>query len=238
MGREGRVPFPVTTTWPAGWRSRRDHRPAGACAPNSGAYLEPRALLFAQRAVMERSDEIELVRLAGQGDARAFRSLSDHFLPKIVAYAQRLLGRPAEAEDVAQETFLRLWQHAARWSPDARLATWLFRVAHNLAIDRLRVRREAGSAALEHAAAEDRPSGLLQRKQLAGAVEQAMLVLPERQRAAIALCHYEGLGNPEIAAVLEVSVEAVESLLSRGRRALRETLTSVRAEHAAEGERP
>ena len=187
---------------------------------------------------MERAEEIELMRLVGGGDARAFRSLSDHFLPKIVAYAQRLLGRPAEAEDVAQETFLRLWQHAARWSPDARLSTWLFRVAHNLAIDRLRARREVGPAALEAAAAPDRPSGLLQRKQLASAVEQALLALPERQRAAIALCHYEGLGNPEIAAVLEISVEAVESLLSRGRRALRETLSSVRGEHAHEGEGP
>jgi RNA polymerase sigma-70 factor, ECF subfamily len=187
---------------------------------------------------MERADEIELMRLAGRGDARAFRSLSDHFLPKIVAYAQRLLGRAAEAEDVAQETFLRLWQHAARWSPDARLATWLFRVAHNLAVDRLRGRRERelGGDALESAMAEDRPSGLLQRKQVASAVEGALLALPERQRAAIALCHYEGLGNPEIAAVLDVSVEAVESLLSRGRRALREQLTGVHAQHHAEGE--
>jgi RNA polymerase sigma-70 factor, ECF subfamily len=187
---------------------------------------------------MERADEIELMRLAGAGDARAFRSLSDHFLPKIVAYAQRLLGRAAEAEDVAQETFLRLWQHAARWSPDARLATWLFRVAHNLAVDRLRARREVGDAALEHAVAEDRPSGLLERKRVASAVERALLALPERQRAAIALCHYEGLGNPEIAAVLDVSVEAVESLLSRGRRALRESLTGVHAVNHVEGEGP
>jgi len=81
-----------------------------------------------------------------------------------------------------------------------------------------------------------RPSGLLQRKQVASAVESALLALPERQRAAIALCHYEGLGNPEIAAVLDVSVEAVESLLSRGRRALREKLTGVHAQHQTEGE--
>jgi RNA polymerase sigma-70 factor (ECF subfamily) len=173
---------------------------------------------------MERSDEIELVRLVGTGDARAFRSLSDHFLPKILAYAQRLLGNAAEAEDVAQETFLRLWQNAAQWSPEARLSTWLFRVAHNLAVDRVRKRREVGDDALERTAGEDRPSSLLQRKETASAVERALLALPERQRAAIALCHYEGLGNPEIAAVLEVSIDAVESLLARGRRALRESL--------------
>src|SRR5689334_20036326 len=166
---------------PVGW---------GTFTRPTGVVLQPEATrpaLVCVHRVMERSDEIELVRLAGTGDARAFRSLSDHFLPKILAYAQRLLGNAAEAEDVAQETFLRLWQNAAQWSPDARLSTWLFRVAHNLAVDRVRKRREVGDDALERTAGEDRPSSLLQRKETASAVERALLALPERQRAAIAL---------------------------------------------------
>ena len=217
---------------PVGWGMLPRPTGVGVREHANADRTPPRALLCAQRALMERSDEIELVRLAGSGDARAFRSLSDHFLPKILAYAQRLLGNAAEAEDVAQETFLRLWQNAAQWTPEARLATWLFRVAHNLAVDRVRRRREVGDAELERAAGEDRPSGLLERKEVAGTVERALLGLPERQRAAIALCHYEGLGNPEIAAVLEVSVEAVESLLARGRKALRERLLELEGDRS------
>jgi RNA polymerase sigma-70 factor (ECF subfamily) len=178
---------------------------------------------------MERDEEIELMQRTGQGDAQAYRALADHFLPRIVAYCTRLLGNPTEAEDVAQETFLRLWKQADRWKPDARLSTWLFRIAHNRCIDRLRKRRESSPDHLDRQSIGDRPSALMLRKQIASAVELALSELPERQRAAISLSHYEGLSNPEIAEVLDVSVEAVESLLSRGRRTLRRELASLHA---------
>ena len=183
----------------------------------------------AERGDVERDEEIALMKRVGAGDAQAYRALSDHFLRRIVAYAQRLLGNPAEAEDVAQETFLRLWKQADSWKPQARLSTWLYRIAHNLCIDRIRRRRDTSPDHLERFSIGDRPSALMLRKQVADAVELALSGLPERQRAAIALSHYEGLSNPEIAEVLEVSVEAVESLLSRGRRALRKDLAALHA---------
>ncbi|MDH5674478.1 MAG: sigma-70 family RNA polymerase sigma factor [Myxococcales bacterium] len=174
---------------------------------------------------MQRETESELMQRVAAGDTRAYRTLSDHFLDKIVAHGARLLGDPAEAEEVAQETFLRLWQGAARWRPEARLSTWLFKVAQRLCIDRLRRRREVGPDAIDRQEAGDRPSALLMRKQLAERVSQALLALPERQRAAISLAHYEGMTNPEVAEVLEISVEAVESLLARARRSLRSSLS-------------
>lgn len=179
-------------------------------------------------AVSSDGDETALIAEAGRGDAQAYRALSDRHLGKIVGYANRLLADSAEAEDVAQETFLRLWKQAAKWQPKAKLHTWLFRVAHNLCIDRLRARRPAEPDALERQSSGDRPSGLLARKQLASEVEQALAELPERQRAAIALTHYQGLSQADAADVLQCGVEAVESLLSRGRRTLRQRLSHLR----------
>lgn len=177
---------------------------------------------------MDGDDEIGLIAQAGLGDGQAYRVLCDRHLAKIVAYAHRLLRDATEAEDVAQETFLRLWQRAPEWQPRAKLHTWLFRVAHNLCIDRLRKRREAGPEALERQSSGDRPSGLLERKQLATEVEQALSRLPERQRAAITLIHYQGLTQADAADVLECGIEAVESLLARGRRTLRQELSYLR----------
>lgn len=174
--------------------------------------------------VSQADDETGLMGRVAEGDAVAYRELSDRHLAKIVAYANRLLHDPSEAEDVAQETFLRLWQRAQHWRPEAKLHTWLFRVAHNQCIDRLRRRREAGPEALDRQSSGDRPSELLARKRLANEVDAALAALPERQRAAIALTHYQGLNNTEAAAVLDCGVEAVESLLSRGRRTLRKEL--------------
>lgn len=173
-------------------------------------------------------EEVAWLAQVGAGDARAYRALSDRYLAGILNYATRILSDRSEAEDVAQETFLRLWTHAERWEPRARPSTWLYRVAHNLCIDRLRKHRPTSSDDLDRRSTGDRPSGLLERKELAAEVQGALDALPERQRAAIVLSHYQGLSNPEIAAVLEVGVEAVESLLSRGRRTLRQRLSPLR----------
>src|SRR5690606_41353157 len=84
-----------------------------------------------------------LVRLAGEGAAQACAALVDRHLPRILGMAARMLGNRAEAEDVAQEVFLRTWRHARDWKPGrARFSTWMYRVAMNLCHDRLRRRRE------------------------------------------------------------------------------------------------
>ncbi len=164
------------------------------------------------------------MRRTAKGDPVAFRALADAHLAKIMNYAYRLLHDRTEAEDIAQETFLRLWKDAGRYEPKARVTTWLHRIAHNLCIDRMRGRREQPSDTLDEERTSQEPGGLLDRKRVALEVGHALAELPERQRAAITLVHYQGLSNIEAAAVLDVNVDALESLLARGRRSLREKL--------------
>lgn len=154
----------------------------------------------------------------------AFRQLADRHLDSVVRFATRWLGRRDEAEEVAQETFLRVWQHARSYEPTARVSTWLHRIAHNAAVDRLRKRHETTSDEIDDQPASNRPSLLLSQKETALAVQTALDSLAPRQRAAITLVHYQGLSGAETAEVLDVEVEAVESLLARGRRKLRQLL--------------
>jgi RNA polymerase sigma factor (sigma-70 family) len=173
-------------------------------------------------------DEALLARVA-KGDPAAVRAFVARKLPRLLALAQRMLGEAAEAEDVAQETFVRAWKHAGSWKPGgARFDTWLHRVALNLCYDRLRRRREV---AMENPPdhPDDGPApdrGLLARD-VGRRVASAMADLPDRQREAVTLCHYQELTNIEAAALMDVSVEALESLLSRGRRALRAALSDM-----------
>ena len=179
--------------------------------------------------VTEPDSDLVCLQRVGRGDQRAFRELVDRYLQAITRFALRTLHDHAEAEEVAQETFLRLWTEAADFEPRAQLKTWLYRVARNQCIDRIRKRRSHGKEVELDESAEggDRPSALLLRKQTAAQVEEALAALPERQREAIALVHYEGLSGAEACEVLSISAEALESLLARGRRALRERLRDV-----------
>lgn len=181
----------------------------------------------------ERSDD-ELVAAVAGGDEAACRALMVRHLPRMVALGRRMLGNHADAEDVAQEVFLRVWTHADRWQPGkAQFGTWLHRVATNLCLDRIRKNRggtEDIDAIPEPASDEPGPDRKLEQSQLAARVDAALGQLPARQRAAIALSHYQGLSNTETADILDVSVEAVESLLSRARRQLRAELATEKDE--------
>ncbi len=171
-----------------------------------------------------------LVARVGAGDSTAWRALMDVWLGRIVAFAWRMLGDHAEAEDVAQEAFLRLWTQAPRWRAEARVGTWLHRVAHNLCIDRLRRRRRTATEAdpPDRADPAGGPDADSQRRRVARTVEAALARLPERQRAAIVLVHYQELGQDEAAGILGVGLDALESLLARGRRSLRDGLRDMR----------
>ncbi len=162
-----------------------------------------------------------------QGDVSAYRALMDHYVRPVLNYSQRLLGSRAEAEEVTQEVFLRLWKLQTPWSPDARVISWLLRVAHNLCTDRLRRRREVGDTGAEAISDSRRPSHVLEQRQRVEAIRAEIDKLPERQRAALVMSHFEGLSNGEIAEAMEVGVEAVESLLSRARRQLRGRLERI-----------
>ena len=166
----------------------------------------------------------ELVRRIGAGDPIALQAMVARKLPRILALAARMLGDAAEAEDVAQETFMRIWRHASGWRQgQARFDTWIHRVALNLCYDRLRRRREWVTDELPEVADDaplpDAMPGDEQRR-----VNQALQRLAPRQREAIVLVYYQELSNIEAAGAMQISVDALESLLARGRRALQAML--------------
>lgn len=171
-----------------------------------------------------------LVAAVGRGEPAAIRAFVAAKSARMMALAGRLLGDAAEAEDVTQEVFVRVWKQAPNWRPgQAKFDTWMHRVATNLCYDRLRKRRETPSDTVPERA-DDGPApdaGLLA-ADTATQVERALAALPDRQREAIVLAHYQELGNIEAASVMEISVEALESLLSRGRRALRASLADLK----------
>lgn len=183
-------------------------------------------------ALGEASDDALLILFAG-GDADAARVLTQRLTPRVFAHALRLLGGDrAEAEDIAQEAMLRLWRVAPHWRQgEARVTTWLYRVVANLCTDRL---RKARAVALDDVAEppDDTPGALseIEDRQRVVALNAALDSLPDRQRQAVILRHMEGLGNPEIAEVMDISTEAVESLTARGKRALSATLVGRREE--------
>ncbi len=181
----------------------------------------------------EDDSDDALVLRAGSGDRHAASRLIARHSPRILAVCVRMLGDRALAEDCAQETFIKLWRTAHRWKPGrAKFETWLYRVATNACIDRLRQRRpetaeeEAAETADGAPLAED---GMIAEERRR-TVEQALGALPDRQRMAVVLCHYQELSYADAAAVMDVSVDAFESLLARARRSLKESLAPQRAE--------
>lgn len=173
----------------------------------------------------EPSDQA-LVTAMAAGDADAFAILVGRHVGSVGAIARRMLGDDAEAEDVAQEVFLKLWRLGADLTLDAHgVRPWLRRVASNLAIDRLRARRrlDVTDDVPEVADAPRQMQGL-DGNDVAARVDTALQGLPERQRLALMLFHFEGLSQLEVAASMGISDEAVESLLARARRALRAEL--------------
>lgn len=174
--------------------------------------------------------DLPLLRAIADGDEPACRALVDRYLARLHALATRLLGDLAEAEDVCQDVFVQAWKKAPRWQPgrsrdDARFGTWLHGVTLNACRDRLRRRRPQSDAALDDIGDDTPgPAQRLASEDTARAVRAAIARLPDRQREALVLCHYQELPQAEAAALLGVSVEAVESLLARARRSLRQSL--------------
>lgn len=171
----------------------------------------------------------ELLARLGNGETQAARELVARKLPRILSLAQRLLGQRADAEDVAQEAFVRVWKQASQWRRgQARFDTWLHRVVLNLCYDRLRSPRAKHEQAVEQlpdaADADPTPEQELGQAQHSSRVAAALARLPTRQREALVLHYYQELPQADVAVLMEVSVDALESLLRRARNNLRTRL--------------
>jgi RNA polymerase sigma-70 factor (ECF subfamily) len=155
----------------------------------------------------------------------AFTRLLDRHLGPLQGFLYRLTFNAADADDLAQEAFLRVWQHASRWQPNrVKFTTWLYHIARNLAIDQHRKRRDTDNDTSQIAAAEPAAENALDAETRRREVRRAVAELPERQRTALLLCQFQGMSNKDAAETLEVSVDALESLLARARRNLKDTL--------------
>lgn len=173
-------------------------------------------------------DDDQLLARAGGGDAAAFRQLVNRHLGLVVAVARRVLNDEAEAEDVAQDVMLRLWNTGGTLEVQgAGLRPWLRRVTSNLCIDRIRGRRRTVvTDEVPEQLQEPTQTQQLDERDLGKRVGEVMARLPERQRIALSLFHLEGLSQQEVAKALAVSEDAVESLLARARRAVKAALES------------
>ena len=173
----------------------------------------------------KQDDNVLLVAFA-KGDRSAAQQLTERLMPKIYSHAYYRLGNIADAEDVTQEAFLKLWKIAPNWKYDkAQVSTWLYRVVYNLCKDRYRrATLENLSSAQEVTDGNQSPTDNIDAQYRQKALYDAMSILPENQRLAIQLRHIDELSNPEIAEIMELSIEAVESLTARGKRKLIEIL--------------
>ncbi|MES2996203.1 MAG: sigma-70 family RNA polymerase sigma factor [Verrucomicrobiota bacterium] len=182
----------------------------------------------------DSADDHALMARVAAGDHHAFRLLVERHQNAVVGTTAKMLGNASEAEDIAQQVFLRVWKHARRYKPDAKFTTYLFTITRNLVFNetrRLGRKREVSANELEdninfqpEDPPEKQPGEIVLQAELQSAVDQAITSLPESQRMAVVLRRYEQVSYEEIAEILGTSVSSVKSLLFRARTTLREAL--------------
>jgi RNA polymerase sigma-70 factor, ECF subfamily len=188
-----------------------------------------------------RDPHIRVMLRVRNDEPGAFQELVELYQHRLVAVMHHLVGNAEEAEDLAQEVFLRIYKVRHKYRPQAKFSTWLFTIANNLALNVLRSRQRKPSIPLNlrdsgplgHNSAdklvrdgERQPVERMQERELAALVQQAISQLNERQRMAVILNKFEDMNYAEIAEVMELSTKAVKSLLSRARCNLRVALKS------------
>jgi RNA polymerase sigma-70 factor (ECF subfamily) len=186
---------------------------------------------------VKHSEELELIEACRRGDYGCFERIVGEHERKIYNLALRMLGNPDDASDILQETFLKVYDHIDKFRGDARLSTWIYRIAMNEAL--MKIRRDKGRMVsidtFRQTEGEDRaldledwgqkPLDKLLTKELGTEMEAAISRLPEDYRAVFLLRDVEGLSNADIAKTLDISVPAVKSRLHRARLFLRGELT-------------
>ena len=174
--------------------------------------------------------DVELVEQIATGSVTAFEKLMSRNLTKIVSFANHILSDEGEAEDVAQESFLKLWHLAEKYDPQkAKFTTWFYKIVTNLCIDKLRkYKKEKHNEPLDKAyeiTQDINPDKNIEQQQLARRVQAEIFSLPERQRLALVLCHYQSLKIHEASEIMDISRDAMESLVARARRNLKQSLS-------------
>lgn len=162
------------------------------------------------------------------GDKAAFSHMVNAHMTDIYRFAYSILGDPSRAEDITQEACLKLWTRAGQWNPSGKVRSWLFRITHNLCMDDLRSRKPTLPIdKFTFILSDPQPdqAKVYASNQVSKVVHDALLSLPERQRTALMLVHYSGYTNIESAQIMDLSVDAIESLLARGRRKMKELLS-------------
>lgn len=182
--------------------------------------------MTAQHGIWNDAPDAALLVAYANGDPSAAQVLTARLLPRVLAQATRMLSDQAEAEDVAQDALMRLWKIAPDWRQDeAQVSTWLYRVVANLCTDRLRKRRGVPLDQIAEPADPQRGVEVqMQDTARLRALSDALAQLPDRQAQAVSLRHLQGMGNPEIAEIMDISLRSVESLTARGKRALTDIL--------------
>jgi RNA polymerase sigma-70 factor (ECF subfamily) len=173
--------------------------------------------------LLEPTDSVLVIRLQADDDD-AFEELMRRYKRPVVNFCYRLLGNVTDADDIAQETFVRVYQQRAKLDADRPFTTWLFTVARNLCLDRHRYRQRHPAEPLDTAPEPATDSREIENRELAAAITAAIADLPEDQRTAIILAEYHGQSYTEIAGVMRCSEKSVESRLYRAKQTLRNSL--------------
>lgn len=183
--------------------------------------------------------DTDLMMRVKSGDKRAFKSIVETYQRRVINVAYRFLGNREDAEEVAQETFLRLYLSAKSYQPKAELFTYLYTIATRLALNRLRKRKRLRWFSLDQLQEDtadgpgrefpsdpaDQPDLSSEQTEREAMVRRALDTLPAAQKTAVVLSRYEGLSYKQIAEVMETSVSAVESKLHRAKQTLKKKLS-------------
>jgi RNA polymerase sigma-70 factor, ECF subfamily len=203
--------------------------------PSGGDASSPQDEPEPSLADSDEASDVALMLRVRDGDLEAFETLVRRHQHSVVGTAAKMLGGAADAEDIGQQVFVRVWKHAARYQPSAKFTTWLMTITRNLVFNEMRRRRRSQQVSMDadegdsirHQFVDEQavaPSEEMLDSELHQAIDAAIASLPETQRLAVVLRRYEGMPYEEIAEVLKTSVPAVKSILFRARAELKARL--------------
>ncbi len=184
--------------------------------------------------------DVALMARVKKDDMTAFEELVTRHQHAVVGTVAKMLGSPNDAEDIAQQVFVRIWKSAKRYEPKAKFTTWLFTITRNLVFNESRKRSRRKEVSVEEREEEfhqtvteqhgAEPDANVLHEELVGAIDEAINALPEKQRMAVILRRYEDMPYEEIGKILKLSLPAVKSLLFRARGQMKEQLAKYLAD--------